>query len=78
MDMKKLERAKVLESVINTEKRNIELWEKLFEADEVTLWSKTKPQQMYLTGKKKEEVKEIILKSHKEFLGENQKKFDEL
>lgn len=76
--MEKLRQAKVLESVIDTEKKNIEGWEKLFEADEVVFSSKTKPQQMYLTGKKKDEVKNVILKSHKEFLAERVKEFEEL
>lgn len=76
--MKTLERAKVLESLIRTEKMNIENWEKLFEADEVALYSKTKPQQMYLTGKKKDEVRDIILKHNKEFLAKNEKEFEAL
>ena len=78
MDMEKLQRARVLESVINAEKRNIEGWKKLFEADEIALSSKSKPQQMFLSGKKKDEVKDVILKHHLKFLAENEKKFEEL
>ncbi|MET3505537.1 hypothetical protein [Halalkalibacter oceani] len=78
MDMETLQRAKVLESIIRTERLNIKNWEELFKSDEITLSSATKPQKMYLIGEKKDEVRDVILQHHKEFLADKEREFEEL
>lgn len=78
MDMKVLQEANRLKTLIETEERNIKNWEELFEASEITFSSATKPQKMYLTGSKKEEVKEVIISENKEKLANYKKSFENL
>ena len=78
MDMKAFEQAKKLKIFIEGEERNIKGWEQLFDAKEITLSSATNPQKMYLTGKRIEEVKEIITFEHRERLAKYKREFEEL
>ncbi|WEG13984.1 hypothetical protein PU629_06345 [Pullulanibacillus sp. KACC 23026] len=78
MDINTFEKAIRLKSLIDGEERNIKGWEELFKAEEITITSATKPQNMYLTGDKKEKVKEIIISENKQRLAKYKHEFENL
>lgn len=78
MNIKTLEKAKRLDSLIKVTEKNINGWENLFRADEVECFSKTKETPIYLTGKKKTMVRDLILSEHQKNLEKYKKEFDSL
>ncbi|AOH54470.1 hypothetical protein ABE28_008905 [Peribacillus muralis] len=78
MNIKTFEEASNLKVLIEAEERNIKGWMELFNSNEVALSSATKPQKMFLTGDKKEKVKEIIISENKKRLEEHRQRFESL
>ena len=78
MNKETLEKAKRLESLISVTEHNISSWENLFRADEIECQSKTKEDPIYLTGKKKLMVRELLLSEHRANLEKYKKEFESL
>lgn len=78
VDKETLEKAKRLESLIRITEHNMSCWEELFKADEIECSSKTKENPIYLTGKDKSMVRDLILSEHQKELEEHKKEFDSL
>jgi hypothetical protein len=77
MDYETLKEAKNLESLIKATEINIKGWEEIFEASEVQITSET-AKTMFLTNPRKDEVKNIIINSHKKKLAELKERFEKL
>lgn len=78
MDLERLERANKLNVIIQQAEKNIEDIKKMFDAKEVAFSSETVSYKIHSNGKEKDELKEVLLKRHKDFLEEKRKEFENL
>lgn len=81
MDIEKLNRANNLMAVINTAKRNIENYKKLGESKEIRIASNDKPtgsKPIFITGSRKFQIIELLIKEQEDFLEANLSEFEKL
>lgn len=78
MDRAKLKEANRLISLIDTAEKSLERLQKLFDTEEIAIMNQNDGGYVYVNGKMKDTIRDLMIKDEEEWLNKNKEAFDKL